>query len=200
MKHKFALVVGVLAATGLALPALASDQHSNGAQMQGQQGKKHGKGQQGMMHGAQGGMMGGQMGSGMMGDQAGMMQMMMKMHSQMRGMHGQGMMGNDWRAVLDADGDGKLSEAEVTEGLKARMEAHDADGDGNLSIDEFEALHSSMIRETMVDRFQHFDANGDGSVTPAEIEKGTKQKAGKHGMMGGMAMPDAKAGETKKDN
>lgn len=200
MKHKFALVVGVLAATGLALPALASDQHNNGAQMQGQQGKKHGKGQQGMMHGAQGGMMGGQMGSGMMGDQAGMMQMMMKMHSQMRGMHGQGMMGNDWRAVLDADGDGKLSEAEVTEGLKARMEAHDADGDGNLSIDEFEALHSSMIRETMVDRFQHFDANGDGSVTPAEIEKGTKQKAGKHGMMGGMAMPDAKAGDTKKDN
>ena len=138
---------------------------------------------------------------GMMGDHMGMMQMMMKMHGQMMGgMHGHGMMGSKWLAALDADGDGKLSETEIAEGLKARMEAHDADGDGNLSIDEFEALHSGMIRETMVDRFQHFDANGDGSVTPGEIEKGAKQKARKHGMKAGMAMPNAEAGGDKTDN
>ncbi len=200
MKRKFALVVGVLAATGLALPALAAGQHGKGAQMQGQQSMMPGMDQQGMMQGAQGGMMSGQMGPGMMGDHAGMMQMMMKMHGHMRGMHGHGMMGGKWLAALDADEDGKLSQTEITEGLKARMEAHDADGDGNLSIDEFEALHSGMIRETMVDRFQHFDANGDGSVTQGEIEKGAKQKARKHGMKAGVAMPDSDATEKQTDN
>ena len=170
MKRTFTLAAGAIAATLMALPALAAGQHGSSAQMQGHQG-------------------------GMMGDHAGMMQMMMKMHGQMMGgMHGKGMMGGNWLAVLDMDEDGRPSESEIAEGLKARMQAHDVNGDGNLSIDEFEALHSGMIRETMVDRFQHLDANGDGVVTTGEIEKGAKTMSPKHGMKS--AKPATKPSET----
>ncbi len=190
MKPKFVLVAGVLAATALALPALAASQHGQA----GQQG--------GMMQGQPGGMMPGTMGGGMMGDHAGMMQMMMQMHGQgmMGGMHGQGMKGDNWLAVLDADEDGRLSKAEITDGLKARMQAHDANGDGTLSLDEFEALHSGMIRETMVDRFQDLDANGDGAVTEGEIEKGARMMAPKHGMMRPEPAAGPAAGEAGTDN
>ena len=178
MKRTFTLAAGAIAATLMALPALAAGQHGSSAQMQGHEG--------GMMQGAPG---------GMMGDHAGMMQMMMKMHGQMMGgMHGKGMMGGNWLAVLDMDEDGRPSESEIAEGLKARMQAHDVNGDGNLSIDEFEALHSGMIRETMVDRFQHLDANGDGVVTTGEIEKGAKTMSPKHGMKA--SKPVTKASET----
>ncbi|QFT75681.1 calcium-binding protein [Ruegeria sp. THAF33] len=178
MKRTFTLAAGAIAATLMALPALAAGQHGSSAQMQGHQG--------GMMQGAPG---------GMMGDHAGMMQMMMKMHGQMMGgMHGKGMMGGNWLAVMDMDEDGRPSESEIAEGLKARMQAHDVNGDGNLSIDEFEALHSGMIRETMVDRFQHLDANGDGAVTTGEIEKGAKTMSPKHGMKS--SKPVTKASET----
>lgn len=183
MKVTFTLAAGAIAATLMALPALAAGQHGSSAQMQGHQG--------GMMQGAPG---------GMMGDHAGMMQVMMKMHGQMMGgMHGKGMMGGNWLAVLDMevldmDEDGRPSEFEIAEGLKARMQAHDVNGDGNLSIDEFEALHSGMIRETMVDRFQHLDANGDGAVTTGEIEKGAKTMSPKHGMKS--SKPVTKSSET----
>ena len=178
MKVTFTLAAGAIAATLMALPALAAGQHGSSAQMQGHEG--------GMMQGAPG---------GMMGDHAGMMQMMVKMHGQMMGgMHGKGMMGGNWLAVLDMDEDGRPSESEIAEGLKARMQAHDVNGDGNLSIDEFEALHSGMIRETMVDRFQHLDANGDGVVTTGEIEKGAKTMSPKHGMKA--SKPVTKASET----
>lgn len=178
MKRTFTLAAGAIAATLMALPALAAGQHGSSAQMQDHQ--------SGMMQGAPG---------GMMGDHAGMMQMMMKMHGQMMGgMHGKGMMGGNWLAVLDMDEDGRPSESEIAEGLKARMQAHDVNEDGNLSIDEFEALHSGMIRETMVDRFQHLDANGDGAVTTGEIEKGAKTMSPKHGMKA--SKPVTKASET----
>lgn len=186
MKRTFTLAAGAIAATLMALPALAAGQHGSGAQMQGHQGGMMQDQQNNIMQGAPG---------GMMGDHAGMMQMMMKMHGQMMGgMHGKGMMGGNWLAVLDMDEDGRPSESEIAEGLKARMQAHDVNGDGNLSIDEFEALHSGMIRETMVDRFQHLDANGDGTVTTGEIEKGAKTMSPKHGMKS--SKPVTKRSET----
>ena len=46
---------------------------------------------------------------------------------------------------------------------------YDGNGDGSLSIAEFEILHSAMIREAMVDRFQYLDADGDGAVTAEEM-------------------------------
>ena len=61
--------------------------------------------------------------------------------------------------------------------MTARMQAHDGDGNGTLSIEEFEALHSGLIRETMVDRFQRLDANGDGEVTQGEVSSSAMNMA-----------------------
>jgi Ca2+-binding EF-hand superfamily protein len=71
--------------------------------------------------------------------------------------------------MFDTDGDGTTTPEEMRTRLQAKLSEFDSDGDGNLSITEFEALHSAMIREMMVDRFQHLDADGDGAVTPEEM-------------------------------
>lgn len=103
-----------------------------------------------------------------------MMQKMQNVHDRMHGhdhaamMGKHGMMGG-MRKMLDADGDGQVTPEEAAEQLQAKLEEFDADGDGSLSIAEFEALHSAIIREKMVDRFQHLDADGDGQITPEEM-------------------------------
>ena len=102
------------------------------------------------------GMMGGQMGMGMMGPGGPM--------GGMTAFPRMGMM-----ADLDADGDGFVTPEEARTGLGSLLSEYDADGDGTLSIAEFETLHSALIRETMVDRFQHLDADGDGRVTEEEM-------------------------------
>ena len=71
--------------------------------------------------------------------------------------------------MFDTDGDGTTTPEEMRTQLEAKLSEFDSDGDGSLSITEFEALHSAMIREMMVDRFQHLDADGDGAVTPEEM-------------------------------
>ncbi|WP_239995078.1 EF-hand domain-containing protein [Rhodosalinus sediminis] len=143
---------------------------------------------------------GGQDAPGAQGPRAGnhdMMQMMMRMHSQMMGGsgpmggmammgaggsmsgmgQGMGMMGGGASLMgmglerFDADGDGVVTSQEAHEGLQALLAEYDADGDEALSLAEFETLHSALIRETMVDRFQFLDDDGDGAVSVAEIVK-----------------------------
>ncbi|KHQ52005.1 EF-hand domain-containing protein [Mameliella alba] len=117
------------------------------------------------------------------------MQMMMRGHGMMGaygGMPGMGMMGIDLPMMgrmpmmggmygglgrmLDEDGDGTVTPEEVRSGLDGLRTEYDANGDGWLSIDEFEALHSALIRESMVDRFQYLDADGDGHITEEEMQ------------------------------
>lgn len=113
----------------------------------------------------------------MAGDQGDMMKKMMPM---MMGMHagmmcqgdkpGMAMMDQGMMQMMMGPGMmGSPSPEEAAAAMQARLTEFDADGDGNLSLSEFEALHSAMIRESMVDRFQHLDADGDGAVTPAEM-------------------------------
>jgi hypothetical protein len=113
------------------------------------------------------GMMGGQMGMGMMGMPGGMGMMGPggPMMGGMTALPGMGMMSD-----LDADGDGVVTPEEAQSGLGSLLSDYDADGDGTLSIAEFETLHSALIRETMVDRFQHLDADGDGRITAEEMQ------------------------------
>ena len=102
----------------------------------------------------------------------GMMDMMRQMHGGMMGggmMGGMGPMGGTMMQMFDADGDGTVTPEEMRGQLEAKLAEYDSDGDGALSIAEFEALHSAMIREMMVDRFQYLDADGDGSVTSEEM-------------------------------
>ena len=66
-------------------------------------------------------------------------------------------------AQLDADKDGKLSEAERSAGPGGRMLARaDADSDGSVSKDEMAAAAAT--------RFDRIDANHDGKIDAAERE------------------------------
>jgi len=107
-----------------------------------------------------------------------MHQRMMAMHKGM--MQDGGMMGGDmmgkggpmgpqFRSLLDSNEDGQVEPDEVRTALEKLLAENDANGDGTLDIAEFESLHSRMIRETMVDRFQHLDNDGDGAITSREM-------------------------------
>lgn len=154
MKRNTLLAAMALAATALGTAASAESHHGHG----GQPGDKGGPGM--MQNG----------GPGMMGNMGGMMDMMARIHGNMMGggMMGAGM-GGGMMQMFDADGDGTTTPDEMRTQLQTKLTEYDSDGDGSLSIAEFEALHSAMIREMMVDRFQHLDADGDGAVTPEEM-------------------------------
>src|SRR6056297_197442 len=154
MKRNTLLAAMTLAATALGGAAFADANHGRGGQFGAQSGP-------GMMQNG---------GPGMMGNMGGMMDMMKRMHGNMMGagMMSPGMAGGMMQ-MFDTDGDGTTTPEEMRTQLEAKLSEFDSDGDGSLSITEFEALHSAMIREMMVDRFQHLDADGDGAVTPEEM-------------------------------
>ena len=165
MKRTTLFALGLIASTVTAGAAIAqgTPQHGGGA----------GQAATAPHQGGMGGMGGGGQAGGM-GNMGGMMQMMQKMHGQMMsGGMGGGMMGGGMggaaNMAFDTDGDGKVSPDEMRAGLAAQLAQYDADGDGVLSIAEFEALNSAMIRNQMVDRFQALDEDGDGQVTGDEM-------------------------------
>lgn len=118
---------------------------------------------------------------------------------------------------LDADGDGKVTQAELTSHAQARFEAADSDGDGKLSRAELDArmaarqaaMRTRMIAWRDADgdgslsmseigggpgemMFEQADRDGDGAVSRAEFEK-MKQRHGRHGDGGRRhkGMPDS---------
>lgn len=70
---------------------------------------------------------------------------------------------------FDANGDGKLTQAEVDQVQGERFATFDADGDGRLTLEEYQALWLETARPAMVDRFQDQDDDGDGVVTTEEF-------------------------------
>ena len=169
MKLKIFLAATALAATVIGGAAFAETHH-------GHKGKTGSNEQAGMMHNG---------GPEMMG-------MIKRMHVEMMGggmMGSMGHMGGDMIQMFDADGDGTVTPDEMRTQLQAKLTEFDSDGDSALSIAEFETLHSAMIREMMVDKFQHLDADGDGAVTaeemtaPAEMMDRMEKMRAKMGMM-----------------
>lgn len=158
MTRKIIIAATALAATAIGGAVFAASDHNHGG-MSGQNNA------QGMM------MQGGD--AGMMGDMSEMNGMMQRMHENMTQM-------------MDADGDGEVTPEEMRGMMQAKLTEHDTDGDGSLSIDEFEALHSAMMREMMVDRFQHLDADGDGAVTSEEMMAPAAKMERMHKMREGM--------------
>lgn len=70
---------------------------------------------------------------------------------------------------FDANGDERLTQAEVDEVRQSRLAEFDQDGDGSLTLEEYQALWLDAMRERMVDRFQAHDDDGDGMVTAEEF-------------------------------
>jgi hypothetical protein len=111
------------------------------------------------------------------GNQADMMQnmmsMMMQMHAGMMGtneMPGMSMMDKDMMKLMMGPGMMARPSAEALgTALQSRLTEFDVDGNGRLSLDEFDALHAAMTRETMVDQFQYLDADGNGQITKDEM-------------------------------
>ncbi len=72
---------------------------------------------------------------------------------------------------IDADGDGKLTQAEIDTAQNDRHTRHDADGDGNLGLKEFAGLWQEVTRPVAVRAFQMLDTDGDAVVTRAEYDR-----------------------------
>lgn len=77
-------------------------------------------------------------------------------------------------ATVDADKDGKITQAELDAYAKARFDAADTDGSGGLSADEM-AAHSEAQRAERAEQMrammiQRMDANGDGVVSFEEMQ------------------------------
>ena len=98
--------------------------------------------------------------------------------------------------AVDADGDGKLTQAEIDKLRNERHAAHDADGDGDLSLEEFAGLWNEATRPLTVRAFQMLDADGDAIVTRAEYDRplaGIVERFDRNGD-GGLSMKDARHG------
>jgi hypothetical protein len=87
------------------------------------------------------------------------------------GLAGGMMSGRGWSMLeqFDADGDGKVTQAEVDAVRAERFAAFDQDGDGRLSLEEYQALWLDAMRRRMVDQFQALDDDGDAAVTVEEF-------------------------------
>ena len=72
---------------------------------------------------------------------------------------------------IDADGDGKLTQAEIDKARNDRHGAHDADADGNLSLEEFAGLWHETTRPLTVRAFQMLDTDGDAVVSRTEYDR-----------------------------
>lgn len=117
----------------------------------------------------------------------------------MRGMGGfGGPMRGEFIAAFDTDGDGKLSEAELTAGMAALVTKYDANNDGSLSLAEFEDLFAELTRPMTVRAFQRLDSDGDGQISAAEQAR-AMQMMGRH-LPGTADQPDSDDGEDGEDS
>lgn len=70
---------------------------------------------------------------------------------------------------VDANGDGKVTGAELATFRSERFANADADGNGSISLEEFQTVWMEMTRPRMVDAFQRMDDDGDAAVTDEEF-------------------------------
>jgi hypothetical protein len=85
-----------------------------------------------------------------------------------RGHHRHGGFGPGFLERVDTNGDGRATQAEIDQIRQDRLAEFDGNGDGSLTLEEFEALWLSVMRERMVDSFQALDDDGDAVVTVEE--------------------------------
>ncbi|WP_299816826.1 calcium-binding protein [uncultured Roseibium sp.] len=71
---------------------------------------------------------------------------------------------------FDADKDGVITEAEISEVRTQGFQSADTDGSGDISLEEFKAEFLTRSNDRMVRAFQFVDRDGDGTVTQAETD------------------------------
>jgi len=71
--------------------------------------------------------------------------------------------------VLDTNGDGKVTLAEIQGEQRRLLGAADVNGDGRLSVGEFKRRGRWFIRLQTTSFFDMLDANGDGQISAKEI-------------------------------
>ena len=71
--------------------------------------------------------------------------------------------------LLDTDGDGKISVAEIVAEEKRLFAAADVNGDGKLSADEFRRRGRWFVRLGTMSFFDMLDADGDGQISATEL-------------------------------
>lgn len=72
---------------------------------------------------------------------------------------------------VDADGNGKVTQAELDTFRQTQVTKADTSGDGAVDLAEFEVIFRERTRPFMVDAFQMLDDDGDGKVTDAELSE-----------------------------
>lgn len=76
-------------------------------------------------------------------------------------------------AEVDADKDGKITEAELAAWHAARTKSLDADGDGFISADELAAMQMKgmepRVKERSARMVTRLDADGDGKLSATEL-------------------------------
>ena len=80
----------------------------------------------------------------------------------------------DYLARMDADGDGRVSQAEYVAWMGYAFERMDRDGDGMLSVAELPGGKGKPVslethRQRIAERFRRQDANGDGYLDAREL-------------------------------
>lgn len=89
---------------------------------------------------------------------------------------GQGEMFLEQFDTIDADKDGKITEAEIDAHRKAQFTAADTNGDGKLDAAELAARHLAEMQARVGERskqmIEHLDDDGDGSLSAEELQDG----------------------------
>jgi Ca2+-binding EF-hand superfamily protein len=95
---------------------------------------------------------------------------------------------------LDADGNGEISQAEMTAHKAERFKAADSDGDGKLTSAEMQAMAQKRMANRAEKMIKRFDKDGDGALSESELPQ-----RGRHGDMFKHMDKDANGGISKEE-
>ncbi|MBB6096235.1 Ca2+-binding EF-hand superfamily protein [Povalibacter uvarum] len=92
---------------------------------------------------------------------------------------------HDKMAMMDTDGDGKITQAEHAAGAKNMFVKLDANADGKVTAAEMDAAHKSMGHDkagkgmSSADKIAKLDTDGDGALSSEEHSAGSKKMFGR---------------------
>ena len=94
----------------------------------------------------------------------------------------------------DADGDGRVAQAEFVDRHVSRLQAMDADNDGVVTAAERTAARQARMAERRDAHFARLDANGDGAIARAEFDAAHEQMGERRGHRGHRGMRGGRGG------